>query len=391
MVMNFLAPVAGVIVGGILIALGLGMIGKIKRKDMALIAGILIGAVGLFGLSQGDSDIRETLGADGVEPLTFGDDEVAEDGEVDDAECPDTGLTNINLRVRDTGASTLTYVAPEQVYYMSDSEFTNGSALPGTSTSFTDVGNFVCGRTYAVEGVTTNAGSASTTGSVNTDGVDEYLTMETHQIAPLQFRLEDIDDDAFESIFPDGSSSTNSTSYSSLNSSKVYEDASATDIAVAQDGSLDLRIWLKTETANQFGGDIDMYMCVDVGAGNEWQEPDVSFNGVAMSDSKASLISKQPDDSTGSILNTADYCYLMGDGQAIGDTSIIVDFFIKARSGQNPDTTDDDVAISFLSSGRYLSADVPDTINTGIYDNEASQALVTVTSTDTPTLTLQIS
>jgi hypothetical protein len=314
-------------------------------------------------------------------------------GSIGGTNCPDTGATSPFIRLEDTAASTLTYASGVRCFIQDTAADTlpeNASSSSGTS--HVDVGGDVnCPGNYkaictALAGSYAGAESAAQTAN----GQEIKFDLETVGVDHFEVRVKDLVDDAFESIVVDGDASgTNGTTYQDMNSSNIFETA-GTDFTVGSDGELDLEIWTRSGASNKFvGGDLPCWMTVDVGTDVEWQEPSVSFDGQMLSDTG------KADIDTGSLtfgdISSADYTYQYGVGTSIGRTTKKFGFNIKARSGQDPDTSNDDVKICWFCSGRYLSSEEGDTIKSGLATDASTQVDTMQAAGYHPCITLMIS
>lgn len=386
---NWFAPITVLMIG--LALLSLGFFFKVRRKDAFKTAGTIItgiGVIGLFFLPV--SDVRDIAGS-----LTVSDD-VDTTGTTVSTSCPDTDLTTLYLKSQDDSASTLTYTSDITfIQSVSNGLYTNDST---ETTGYVSMGNLPCGQTYNLYGVTkVDTYSSFDLKGVTLSGSQVYKTVENHAVSPVSIRVKDLSTDAYQAIFPDNqvSAATNSTtSYTRLNTTNVLAAGGATtagdNITVGTDGTLDLEIYLKTDSANEYFSDLGTYFCVDVGTDVEWAEPSVAFEGRELTETKASIMNKYPQDSTGSLLSGADYCYVLGEtGKEIGDTSKLIEFSIKARSGQNPDESNDDIILTFMPVGSFDSSEDLNTIKYGAYNDASTQTMV-VQSAQPPKLTIQI-
>lgn len=319
-----------------------------------LVVALILG--GYWVLSDKGVSVPGTSGQQGVPPS----------GAIGGGNCPDTGVTTPKIRLEDKGASTTTYVSGSTCY-LTDSDGIIVANVTTSSGGFANAENVPCPGTYQVDCVTQAGVAGSASGTIVGDGAEARLTLETNQLEYLQMRFKDIVNDDFEYLIIDGATSgTNTSAFSTINSTAVIEaSGTTTDIAVGTDGTLEFTLQLKTATANKYlGGPNDQcYLLVDVGSDNEWMEPTISRGGVAISDSYNAIDSDSKDDST---INNADYAYMIGTGDSIRETLSEIDGYIKAKSGADPDTTNDDLGFSILCEGTYKSSDKADTIQTGL-------------------------
>jgi hypothetical protein len=363
-----------------------------SRKTMRSIWSIL-GVVGIIAvLVVGYSMIT---GKDVSVPGVPGTGSTTPTGTIGSGNCPDTGATSPFFRLEDTAASTLTYASGSRCYLQDVDDNTlpeNGSSSSGTShvDMAGDVncpGNY---KTVCVAQAGTYAGAESEVKAAN--GQEVKFDLETVGVDHFEIRVKDLVDDAFEDISQDnkaGVAGHNGTTYDDLNMTNVFESA-ATDFTVNSDGELDLEIWLRSGASNKFvGGDMPCWLTVDVGTDVEWAEPSVSFDGQALSDTGKADIDK--DSLTYGKISSADYTYQWGSGTDIGRTTKKFGFNIKARSGQDPDTSNDDVTLCWYCSGRYLSSDEADTIKSGIATDASTQADVMQAAAYEPCAVLMIS
>jgi len=90
---------------------------------------------------------------------------------------------------------------------------------------------------------------------------------------------------------------------------------------------------------------------------------------------------------TGSLVSNAEWCFKVD--KAVDDVEHTVDFTIQTRAGVNPGTSDD-VRVSFLSEGKYVSSKQANTVLQGIYNDASTQTLAQYISTRQPYIQFQV-
>lgn len=125
----------------------------------------------------------------------------------------------------------------------------------------------------------------------------------------------------------------------------------ATAFVVGAGGYLDFRIEMKGADADQDFQDGYTLVLVEVGtsATATYETPDVRFEGSPLADIKTSLTPEEQ-----AQFSAYDWVFKIPATNNIRDTAKYVDFYIKAKAGQNPST---DVEVDFATAGNYLSAD----------------------------------
>lgn len=299
--------------------------------------------------------------------------------------CPDTMLTQFSVKLQDDNAATETYIASSTIY-LQNAETGVIESSGTTSSSAWFVLNGTCGETYNVYAVT-QAGAAGSAKLMGVKAVDnsEYVRLHTGQMSKMTVKVKDVDGDDWEYTYSDGGT-VNVTTGSDLNATNIFEDDAAADIAVGSDGYLNTEVYLKAATNRYYGTDMGKsgttplgfttYVCVDDGTGNEWDVDSIKVTvdgGSALPDVKDSI---DDDSLDASYLQSSEACYDIG---VIDDTFSTIGFYIKADSGQDPDTSGDDVTLYFLSEGMYKSSDNADDIKTGIYADDSSHTAVAYT------------
>ncbi len=359
-----------------------------KGPNWLVIIGIVLVVGYMMDLGGMQAKIGDLFSADEAPKVEPGTD-------VSTSSCGDDVTGTLYASVKDPYASTLTYY-DSTMYVLLDGQrtattITGASSAPGWGSNTSP-----CGEELEIVGVTSagvHASVAPKTITLNKE--NDYISFEGAQLSHGQVFIKDLTTDSRRYLEPDGDVGQNSSSsFVDLNVTEVFAtSAAATDIPVGTDGFIDDLIEIKSGTANKFVTEPDepYYICVDSGTDNEWQEPSISVNGQRLSSNgvKAEIVSRNPDDATGSYVANSEWCF----GPVIGgidDRADRVEFYIKARSGQDPDTSNDDITISFLGVGRFASSR-ENTIKEGIYTDASTQALV-VSGTDyVPALLYQIS
>ncbi len=312
--------------------------------------------------------------------------------------CPDDFDTEILISYEDTGASTLTFVAATGNYFVADGEVnkTSSSATaPGYggsayTTTCGTVGDFITVTSPQVHSAVINKG-------LKIDGARFKQKQQGIALDDAEVRVKDIDADSWLYVFIDNlaADNTNGTTYQVLNSSLVTQDIDGSDLTDGgADATLSLQIMYRAAAANKFLGEQGrpVWLSVDIGTDGEWQQPNVVYNGVAIAESKGQM---DTDSLTGAEISGAEYAFkLTDDGQEFGRAGTEVLFDIAARSGQDPDTSNDDIKICLLAEGIYKSEKEAGVFKQGIYTDASSQALVVYPLASggkiNPCITLQI-
>lgn len=370
---------------------------KNKTKAMwafGILAVFLVGT----GINGGIPDFIGLKGSSGAQTLTVADVQQAQSegasGNVVFSNCPTTLQTTVKVSYEDPYASSLTYLAANW-FYDSDTQFTNTSSSSTSPGYGSNSVTATCGETADII-VPTSTGSYSGTEKrgVKIEGQLAQVDVQGAELDTAYIRVLDITTDTYLNLFPDGvATGTNSTAFSKLNQTYVFSSVAAADNAVGQDGYLDLQIEIKANNSNKFLGEPNkkIWLTTDVGTDVEWQEPDVSFAGNQLSDRIGEIDSVSR---SGSLVSAADYAYVLtNNGLDFGDTLKKIQYKIQAASGQNPDTSNDDVTVCFLAEGSYLSNNDVKTFKTGIYTDASTKTLVVYpkSSIPTPCFVLQIS
>ena len=302
--------------------------------------------------------------------------------------CPDTFQTTGYARVQDTGASTLSYLGGKRIYFQ-DTTTKAYSVMTSNTAGYSATVTLDCGKAYDI--ITTTNGSVSGSAQALNQVASRSeirIPMNTNAMSGIEVRIKDITTEVYAGMNNSEGGTSIVNSYLRPNSTQVWANTTANDIAVGTDGDLQYKIFARAATANTKVADDGaggiIWMCVDVGSDVEWDKPSVAFDGTEITENKVGIDSTS---TTYSLVSAADYCYQLGN---VGRTPHEIDFYIKARSGQNPDTTNDDLVISLLPVGIYQSFVSPDTFKTGIANDGSTQSLVGVRSIDTPTITYRI-
>lgn len=394
MAINIFASSSVIVIGAVLFAIGMGWLLKVKKKDAFKTAGVIILVIGLIAtFVRPVSDVRDLLPS-GVTGAVTGSTETptpTTPSGLSSALCSTTRQSTVYGKLVDDTASTATYLSAGSYLTNSIGEFINASSMTSASGSYASLGTtFTCPSAYNINYLSEKDNASSVVVPVTVDKAVVYSDAKSHAMSYMQFRLEDNTAPASSKssyAYRDNDYTTNTTSYVQLNESVAgnTSNANANDWSIGTDGKLDLTIFIKTEETNKFGGDQDMWAVVDLGTASHWQQPSVSFNGVALSDAKATLVSTYPDSSTGTLITSAEYAYKLGDGKTIRDTEKQFQIKVDARSGVNPDSSDD-IKVCFLSAGKFISSKYSNKIVDGIYSDGSTQSLVITRATPCVTI-----
>ena len=301
--------------------------------------------------------------------------------------CGDVTSVTVGQRVFDDEAGPLLGYAANQVYFkrLSDGKIEEDGAASTAGTYATETLN-PC-EEYEVQGITNwgaNAVGSSSTNvvKIQTGKVAQEVSLHASNQSLIQIRAKDVVSDAYDFLFQhDTATGTNQTTYTSLNDTNIFDDAAAADLNIGLDGRIDYEMLFRAATTNTKGSDPNLkwWICVDEGSDGEWTEPSVSIDGVKLVDGKASM---QSTDLIGPRVAASDWCYPVL--SSIDDIGRKLNFVMQADSGQNPDTTNDDVRVCLLPEGKFVSSRSPDTIKFGVYNDAASPALVSVQTGTNP-------
>jgi len=312
--------------------------------------------------------------------------------------CPDDGITTLNVKLWDDYAASGTYLASATFYAKNllSGVIENNTTSSASAFATMDV---ECGMPYIVYATTVAGTSGSAiSDTITANGNNMYVNLHTNHLGNMQIRVQDVTGDDYESLFPDAiTNGVNTTAYSDLNATNVYESVAGDDIAIGDGGYLDTYIYIKAATARYWGNDkgevaetnaemgLQNFMCVRQGTDNEWTKDSVI---VAVDDgaSLPNVISSIDEDSREyAYVDNSFACYDIGD---IGDTPSKIRFYIA--SDENPDNSNDDITLYFLSEGTYLSSDDVDTVKTGLYTDASTQVGVTYCAGEVPYLVFNI-
>lgn len=310
--------------------------------------------------------------------------------------CPDDGVTTVNVKVWDRYSATATQVTSGQIYAKNMKSGViekNTSATSGWASL-----NLQCGESYKLYKVASAENSGSAESEIFTAQGDQmYKNLYTDSLSNMQLRVKDITSDSYYYLFADGTTNgANATTYSDLNNTNVFSSSGGADISVGTDGYLDLYLYVKSANARKYGNDkgeientpigFKNYLCFDEGTDGEWDESNAV---VAVNDGSAlpNVIGTIDTESRRySLVQNSEGCYEIGD---IADTPKKIRFYLKAESGQDPDTSNDDVKICLFSEGYYKSSKNPNEIMKGIFTDGTTQSPV-IYSGEVPCLTLNI-
>lgn len=302
--------------------------------------------------------------------------------------CGSTGVTTIYGRAPDQSSVTTSFLAG-LTYLVGTDGIINPLVNPQTlgTGGWTALNSSVpCSQSYSLAVATTAgsiAGGKSAEFTVDRIGVQKEVP--TYALAAAKIFVKDLTTDTRNYVGYDNIETTNSsTAFVDLNLSTVLSTADDTDTTIGTDGYIDSEVQIKCGTANKWvvAPGEELYICVDIGANNHWQEPVLSWNGKKLT-SAGVKTSLSADDQNA--LNAYEYCYDAG-SQGIGDTANTLNVYIKARSGVNPS---DDPIIGFYGKGLFKSSKV-DKILEGLYTDANTQVLVVASTEYTPRVTYKI-
>lgn len=363
-----------------------------------LIFGFMAGMISIPKLTQGKLQIQSTED----EGITF------------TTKCPDDGKTTVYMKLQDDYAATETYITGtvdgDNLQVM---DLTKGLIVGSTNSSASgwvsqdvDCGDKI--KIYAIADPG-NAGSAESSEFVAT-GDTMYKVLHTGSLSKMTIKVKDIVGDDWETMLADGlTAGTNVTTGVDLNNSILFDDAISTAIAVGTDGYVNFEFHIQSATARKYGNDVGErngidentgtrlgmknYLCVDLGGatnGQEWDTDSLKVNLAGSGTTLPNVYSSLDQDSKEYVyLQKVEACYDIGD---IGDVFKQINFYVKAKSGQDPDATDDDIVIYFFGEGAYKSSDASNTIKKGVFSDASTQQGVLFDLTgEVPYFTINIS
>lgn len=364
----------------------LGALKKLPKKYKGFL--MILGAVLVIGGLVGGTSFSDAFGevkslTAGVQPAETGVTALAGTCGV---VCPDDGITTLSTRVRDMDASTITYLAGLQLYAKgkeSNKLETGARSSTGAVSLSVD-----CGKPYITYGLTNHTKTGSTKPvEILACGNTMNIDLETKSISNLTAKYKDIANDDWEYLIEHTTAGTNSTTGVEVNKTNIFEDDAGADISIGADGYIDGEIYLKAQTSRTSYSDIDnVVACIDLGTDEEWDKTTIKFtkNGAQLPEATIDSDSREY-----SLIRDAERCYDLG---KITDVYQTYGFYVKAKAGQNPDTSNDDITVALLSKGYYVSSDNPDTIKDGFATDATTPVIVVseIDATAVPTLVFNI-
>ena len=173
------------------------------------------------------------------------------------------------------------------------------------------------------------------------------------------------------------------------NHTNVYDDNAATDIAVGLDGTVNYEIIFRANESNTLGGSEPgkpLWLCLDTGTEAEWQRPSTfELDGVELAEGRSGM---KENDLDGTLVQASEFCYRAS--APISDGLHTLFLTVKASSGNNPDTTADDLRLCVLGEGTFESSRRANTILQGIYNDAGTKALVVYDANRNPCLDFNI-
>jgi len=358
---------------------------------------------------------------------------IGEPGAIEDVQlnCGDDIKGNINVKLEDDGASSETFIASSTIYLRDLDSGILINSSSSSSSAWTTFDDKQCGKQYELIAVAqAGAAGSARSGVFTLAGEDEYYTIHTNKVSKLSIKVNNIDTDSNSYSadastiyhFADGvAEGTNSTGYVDMNTTNIYTSTAPGDIAVGSDGYLEATYVIKAATnlyrANDLGrfgsgdkGDATItrnivcednagtaitcrplrnFICVNTGSDREWDDDTwtITFDGTTKTTDAKSLI--DDDSSDYSVIADIERCALIGD---VDSNPHNIYSYIAAKSGENPDSTNDDLQLYHLGEGLYASSDNGDLIKAGIYTDASTTAAVLYTiGTEDPIIEFQIS
>lgn len=258
-------------------------------------------------------------------------------------------------------------------------------------------------KLYAVNMVDTSGSAESELFKITEKTVSKRLYTNTY--AKAQIRVKDLIGGDDEFMFADNTATgTNASSATDLNTTNVFDDAAATDIAVAAGGTLKAEIFISSATARKYASDegiltsfdadgnevenslgLKKYACVQDGSGDEW-DTDSVIVADSSGNEKLNVYSSLDDASKklSAVKNSDGGCYEVAPLSAAGQT---ITFSITADT--EIDTTNDDVTVCLFSEGAYLSSANTRNIDQGIAKDDSTSTPV-VYNSETPCLVFNV-
>jgi len=297
--------------------------------------------------------------------------------------CPDTGITTAYVKLQDDWSATETYISGASIYARNP----NTGIIEKSATTTSDwvsmslTCNPISPITYEIYATAVPGSSGSAKDLLLANTKDKYLTLHTNQLANMEIRIKDQVNDDWEHMITHGQTAgVNTTTYTALNKTHVFESASGDAIAVGTDGYVDFLMYVKSATPRKFGSDkgVDLglktYFCYDTGIDMEWDTATaimaVGAGGVSLSNVKDTLDKDSKEYST--IMN-AEACFEIGD---ITDVAKELRFYIKTKSGADPDITNDDLTFYIYTEGLYKSSKNANIIQKGVATDAPTPTLV---------------
>jgi len=289
----------------------------------------------------------------------------------------------------------VSYFTTPVYYWFNTNDNTVGTqGTPAATYSSNTLSSCTKYKAFTTTYVSTGTGvSASNTKELTTTTRTQNIDLAAYAMSPLQLRVKDVTEDSYEFLFNDAgiSGGTNQSTYTAdINATNVYDTAATANETVGSDGKLTYNIYVKANNTLSYATDPvvnKLYVCVDDRStgGNVWDKPVVSFDGTKLVEGKGSMKSN---DLTAGLISNSEWCF--PHNGAIDDNEHIIGLTIQARSGVNPAVTED-VRVSILGEGTFISAKLPNTFLTGVYTDNSTQALVGYMTDATPYVTLKVS
>lgn len=276
--------------------------------------------------------------------------------------CPDSGTTSLSLTVYNAlnTSGTESYDNTAYIYSVNDGEESLFATLTDTTSGTDDLN---CGDVYRIRIVSTDgeggdssllmgvrAGKDADVGGngeyveFTAQGAQYNLELESKQHTTMLFKLFDNKQNGWVYDSNDASA----TDYESTGVTFKSTTDNSTAMSVGSGESLDLRYTLKGNSADGDFADHAMYILVDAASGT-WQEPDVRFEGVSLSNMKGQL-----DSSESVAYSDYEYVYVVEvsdiESALIPNKDKFLDFDISARDNVDPDASDD-ISVDFASVG----------------------------------------
>ena len=243
-----------------------------------------------------------------------------------------------------------------------------------------------CGETYTCKGVSADGAGGDNSKftsvrvgknfvTLNSDGSFTFtpdasnvqIDMGATQHGVLEARVYDNDNAGYVYASGDSSAGTYKTTGATFESTTD----NSTALAVGTGGTLDLRMDVRVNSANdeQFA-DKGFYLLIDAQTNGKWDTPSVKINGKTYTSDCSALNSHEQ-----TAYTDYNWCYKITDLPITLNDKAVVDLGLAALSGVDPGASDD-LTIAFASIGQYESTTDQTNVLTGAVTDAPSPAQV---------------